>query len=96
MLLLIVNYTELPEKVTPHAASHGAWVKQHIDDGTFLFAGPKKNKLGGVILAKSNDKTKLLDIIAKDSYVIADVAEYQIIDFDCKLASPELELLTTI
>ncbi len=95
MFLLVVSYIKPTEEVTPHAETHTAWVKKYFDGGIFLMAGPKKSKLGGVILTKSIDKKLLKKIIAEDSYVQSDVAEYQIIDFDCKVTVPGLELLTT-
>lgn len=42
MYLLNVSYSQSPQKVEPHVSGHSAWVKQHLQDGTFLFAGPKK------------------------------------------------------
>ena len=87
MFVLNVSYTKLPEVVAEHSATHGEWVKKYIKDGIFLCAGPKPSKLGGVILTKSIDKSTLLEIIKGDSFVIHDVAEYQILEFDCKLAS---------
>lgn len=87
MFVLNVSYNKLPEVVAEHSATHGQWVKKYIDEGVFLCAGPKPSKLGGVILAKSISKARLLDIIKEDSFVIHDVAEYQILEFDCKLAS---------
>lgn len=93
MYLLNVNYTTQPENVQVHAETHSAWVKKYIENGTFLFAGPKKSKLGGAILVKSIDKPCLLKILEEDSYVQNDVADYQIIDFDCKLAAKELQSL---
>jgi uncharacterized protein YciI len=93
--LLNVSYSQPPAKVEPHIPSHGAWVKQHLEAGTFLFAGPKKSGLGGVILVKSIPKPELQRLLAEDSYVQADVVDYQIVDFDCKLAAPNLTLLTS-
>jgi uncharacterized protein YciI len=95
MYLLNVSYSQPPAKVEPHIPSHGAWVKQHLEAGTFLFAGPKKNGLGGVILVKSIPKPELQMLLAEDSYVKADVVDYQIVDFDCKLAAPSLTVLTS-
>jgi hypothetical protein len=66
----------------------------HLDAGTFLFAGPKKSSLGGVILVKSIPKSELQRLLAEDSYVQADVVDYQIVDFDCKLAAQGLNILT--
>ncbi len=93
MFLLIVGYTQSPKQVAVHAPAHAEWVKQYIEEGVFLFAGPKKSKLGGAILVKSMDKQKLKAIIVEDLFVKADVAEYQIIDFDCKTTSQQLSFL---
>jgi uncharacterized protein YciI len=93
MYVLNVNYTQAPAQVEAHIPPHGAWVKQHIANGNFLFAGPKKSGLGGAILAKAMPKADLLALLAQDPYVAFDVADYQIIDFDCKLAAPALESL---
>lgn len=93
MYILNVNYTSQPENVLVHAESHSAWVKKYIENGTFLFAGPKKSKLGGAILVKSIDKPCLMKILGEDPYVQNDVVEYQIIDFDCKLVATELQSL---
>ena len=95
MYLLNVSYVQVPAKVEPHIPSHGAWVKRHLDDGTFLFAGPKKSGLGGIILVKSIPKPELQKLLTEDSYVQADVADYQIVDFDCKLAAGGLDVLTS-
>lgn len=94
MFLLIVNYTTQPENVQPHAETHSIWVKKYIDNGTFLFAGPKKSKLGGAILVRSIDKISLMKILSEDSYVQNDLVEYQIVDFDCKLFSKDMQTLS--
>lgn len=93
MYVLNVSYTQSPAQVEAHIPPHGAWVKQHFANGNFLFAGPKKSGLGGAILVKSMPKADLLALLAADPYVAFDVAEYQIIDFDCKLAAPAQESL---
>lgn len=93
MYILAVHFSQTHEKVAPEIEAHSAWVKKYFDEGIFLAAGPKKSKLGGVILARSIEKQKLLRILSEDSYVKADVADYQIIDIDCKLAAKDFENL---
>jgi uncharacterized protein YciI len=93
MFILIVSYTQPAAKVEPHIAAHGIWVKRHFDSGVFLFAGPKKSGLGGVIAARAIEKAELLRHIAEDPYVIEDVADYQIVECDFKLAQTGLEAL---
>ena len=67
----------------------------YVEQGLFLFAGPKKSKLGGVILAKSIERKKLLAILAEDPYIMEDVAEYRVVDFDAKITAAELDYLKT-
>jgi uncharacterized protein YciI len=93
MYLLNLTYSQPASAVEPHIPSHGAWVKRHLEAGTFLFAGPKKSGLGGVILVKSISKRELRRLLDDDSYVQADVVDYQVVDFDCKLAAPALAAL---
>jgi uncharacterized protein YciI len=93
MFLLNVSYTKAPAQVEPQIKAHGDWVTRYLNDGIFLFAGPKKSGLGGVIAVKAIEKQRLMTILSEDSYVQADVAEYQIIDFDCKIAHSALESL---
>lgn len=93
MYILNVCYSKLPEQIAPHIDTHNVWVKKYFNEGVFLSAGPKKSKLGGVILVKSIEKDKLMKILAQDSYVQADVADYQIIEVDFKLAATDLENL---
>jgi uncharacterized protein YciI len=92
MYILDISY-ESPANVEPHVASHGAWVKEHITNGNFLFAGPKKNGLGGVILVRSLPRAELDAVVAADSYAKAKV-DYRISEFDCKVAAPTLAELT--
>ena len=42
---------------------------------------------------KRMPKAELMALLAEDSFVQHDVAEYQIIDFDCKLTEPGFEAL---
>lgn len=93
MYILNISYSVSPETVAPHVEAHRVWIKKYCDQGIFLAVGPKKSKLGGVILARAMNKAELMKIIAEDSFVKEDVADYQIIDIDCKLAIKGLEQL---
>jgi len=93
MYLLNLRYSKSPADVEPHQKAHTDWVKKYIADGTFLFAGAKKSGLGGILAVKSIEKQQLREILAQDSYVSADVGDYQIIDVDIKLAQAAFEVL---
>lgn len=96
MYILHVSYSKAPAEVEPHIETHRAWVMQAMRDGAILFAGVKKSGLGGIIAVKSMQKADLLKLLAEDSYVKADVVDYQIIDFDCKAAQPNIAELVGI
>jgi uncharacterized protein YciI len=96
MYLLNLSYIKSPAQVEPEMKAHGEWVRKYLADGTFLFAGAKKSGLGGIIAAKGIDKKALMAILAEDSYVSADVGEYQIAEVDIKLAQAEYESLKSV
>ncbi len=83
MYLLNISYVQPLESVHPHAAAHKTWVKRHIDDGTFLFAGPKFSGLGGIIVTRAVSRQDLKAMIAEDPFVQADVADVEIVAFNC-------------
>lgn len=85
MYILNITYSQPLTKVEPHMAGHSEWVHQQLEHGTFLAAGPKKSGLGGIILGKSMPRTELQALLTADPYVSADVAEYQVAEFDCRL-----------
>lgn len=96
MYMLHVSFTRTPTDVEPYAEAHRQWVAKAMREGSILFAGVKKSGLGGIIAVKSMDKSDLLKLLSEDSYVQADVADYQIVDFDCKAAQQNIESLVGI
>ncbi|GGP27518.1 YciI family protein [Silvimonas amylolytica] len=96
MYVLTASYAQSPAAVEPHIASHAAWVKRYLDAGVFLAAGPKRSGLGGVILVHVPSREALREILAEDSYVIADVVNYTIDEIEFKATVPELAALKGI
>ncbi|HUI60357.1 MAG TPA: YciI family protein [Steroidobacteraceae bacterium] len=94
MYVLNISYSQPLSKVEPHMVKHSEWVRQHLERGTFLAAGPKKSGLGGIILGKSMPKPELQALLAGDAFVTADVADYQISEFDCRLTAADLHSLS--
>jgi uncharacterized protein YciI len=90
MYLLNISYTQPVESVHPHAAAHKAWVKKHIDEGAFLFAGPKASGLGGVIVTRAIPREQLKAMVSEDSFVKAEVADIEIIDFNCTVVAQSI------
>lgn len=87
MYLLNVNARAVKSEMDKVKTPHVEWVKEGINKGWFLFAGPKSDKPGGLILVKSIMKSELLAYIELDPYVINKVASYEVIDFNISLAA---------
>ena len=87
MFLIISSYVVPSTQVDPHRTQHSAWVEQYIKSGDFIMAGPRRGKIGGVIISKSMDKNRLMQILAEDSFVFENLVEMQIVDFDAPFVS---------
>lgn len=94
MYVLNISYTQPNSQVQPHLSAHSAWVKEQLERGVFLAAGPKKDGQGGIIFAKSIPAAELQQLIAGDAYVQAAVARYQIAEFDCRLTAANLTAMS--
>lgn len=93
MYILVVSYSKPPEVVEQYFKAHCAWLHKYVNAGIFLASGPKKSHLGGCVLVRSIEKEQLKKILEEDSYFKEDVADYLIIDMDCKLAANGFEKL---
>ena len=93
MFLIISSYVVPATQVDPHRAQHSEWVQQYIQSGDFIMAGPRRGKIGGVIVSRSMDKDRLMRILAEDSFVMEDLVEMQIVDFDAPFAADAFKQL---
>lgn len=82
MLLIISNYVVPTTQIDPHRTQHVKWIEQYIQSGDFIMAGPRRGKIGGVIVSRSMDKDKLMKILAEDSFVSENLIEMQVVDFE--------------
>lgn len=87
MYLIISNYVVPTTQVDPHRAQHVAWIQRYIDSGDFIMAGPRRGKIGGVIVSRSMPIDKLMKIMAEDSFVSENLVENQFVDFDAPLTA---------
>ena len=56
MFLIISNYVVPSTEVDPHRTQHKEWVEQYTKSGDFIMAGPRRGKIGGVIVSRSMEK----------------------------------------
>ncbi len=81
MFVVDMHYIVDPAKAVPHKETHKKWVEKYTADGTFLFAGPKDDKSGGVIIIDGSDKQQLTKILGEDSFVKEGIVGVKITEF---------------
>lgn len=82
MLIAISKYKKPLNEVDAHREAHRAYIKPFFSDGTLLTGGRQNPPYGGVIIAKNATREEFEKILSKDPFTLAELAEYQIIEFN--------------
>ena len=81
MFIISLKYkTDLAE-VDRYLSAHKDFLTKYFANNTFIAAGRKVPRDGGIIITVAENKTAVEKIIAKDPFKIADVADYTITEF---------------
>lgn len=96
MFVVLLTYKKPIAEVELHLAAHIAYLDEHFAAGTFVASGRKVPRTGGVILAKAESRTVLEAILHQDPFSIADVAEFEVIEFVPTKTAPRLESLIEV
>lgn len=96
MFVVSLTYKKPIAEVELHLAAHIAYLDEHFAAGTFVASGRKVPRTGGVILAKAESRIVLEAILQQDPFSIADVAEFEVIEFVPTKAAPGLESLIEV
>lgn len=91
MYIVSLSYHRPIEEVESHLEGHIAWLKRYFQAGSFIAAGRKQPRTGGVILVKDMDRTELDAILAEDPFVA--VAHYEVTSVALTTASAGFEAL---
>jgi uncharacterized protein YciI len=84
MFALHSVYVKPLEEVDQYLDAHRAFLKALYSQGITICSGPKIPRTGGFILMKATTKAKAVEIMKNDPYVINHVAEYSVIEFECR------------
>ncbi len=93
MFIVLLTYTKPLEVVDDYLEAHVKYLKEQYKEGNFIASGRKIPRDGGVILSKLDSKEKLQEVLAKDPFKLANVANYEIIEFVPSMTSDEYENL---
>lgn len=94
MFIINLTYHQPIDVVETHLENHIAWLKKYYAQGVFVASGRKIPRTGGVIFAKTMERSALESILSEDPFNA--VADYDIIEFAPSMTSKELDALKTI
>jgi len=78
----LLKYTKGIEAVDRVLEEHTKFLDENYANGNFICSGRRKPRTGGVILCKATGYEAAKNITEADPFVIEDVAEYEIIEFE--------------
>jgi uncharacterized protein YciI len=83
MYLVLIRYTRPIDEVDAVRPSHRAFLQAQYRAGLLVCSGPRVDRTGGVLLARSGDRRAVEAMCAADPYALAGVALHDVIEFDC-------------
>lgn len=91
MYVVDLAYKTSKDAIEPHLQSHLAFIKKYIEDETFLAAGPKSPRSGGVILVSEKlSRSQLDELLRQDPFYKFGIAEYTVAEFSANHHHPAL------
>jgi len=89
MFIFLLKYTKGLEAVDKVMPEHRNFLDEYYEKGHFICSGRRKPRTGGVILCKAKSYEEAKQITEVDPFVVADVAEYEIIEFEISKSAPD-------
>ncbi|WP_380183894.1 YciI family protein [Kalamiella sp. sgz302252] len=91
MYIVSLTYNRPMAEVDAALDAHIAWLDTWFNNGTFIAAGRKDPRTGGVILVKDIDRASLDAILAEDAF--QKVADYEVTKVNMTRGSADFSAL---
>jgi uncharacterized protein YciI len=91
MFIIDIHYITPLEEVDKHIEGHVAYLKKYAENNTFLIAGRKTPRTGGILIANAASKEEIEKIITEDPFYQHKVAEMTITEFAHARHNPALD-----
>ncbi|MFY7698353.1 MAG: YciI family protein [Legionella sp.] len=81
MFIIKLHYKSPLTEVDKYQRAHREFLDYYYKQGVILASGPLKPRTGGIIIALTTDRSQLEKIIEQDPYYLAEIADYELIEF---------------
>lgn len=88
--ILTLSYLQDPEVMTVHKDVHVAWLREQLDAGRVIIAGPQQSGRGGLIITGDLSEAQVGELIETDPWVGEGLVTYDRVSFDAKYLTPGL------
>lgn len=81
MFVIQLTYIVPPSELDKYLQAHREFLDYYYKQGLLVMSGPMKPRTGGIIIAATHDRAYLESVFKKDPYYLAEIAQYQFIEF---------------
>ena len=81
MIIIQTTYKASLNEVNKYLNAHREFLDYYYKQGVLLASGPQNPRTGGIIIAAGKDKSVIESIFQKDPFYLAEIADYQFIEF---------------
>ena len=81
MFIVILKYIKPLTEIEKFLEAHRSFLDKYYDFNDLVCSGPKNPRDGGVILARTKDRSALEKILDEDPFKINQIATYDIVEF---------------
>lgn len=82
MFVIDIIYKKPLDQIDQHLVAHRAFLEEGYKKDYFIASGPKNPREGGIIISQLKDRAQLETILKDDPFLLHDLAEYKIIEFN--------------
>ena len=81
MFIIQLTYKTPVSEVDKYTQAHREFLDYHYKQGLLVASGPLKPRTGGIIIAATTDRAQLESIFQNDPFYLAEIADYEFIEF---------------
>lgn len=93
MFIIQLTYITPISEVDKYLQAHREFLDYYYKQGLLIASGPMKPRTGGIIIAALTDRDEVEALFKQDPYYLAEIAEYQFIEFTPVKHCDELKAL---
>ncbi|BCE01501.1 YciI family protein [Marinicellulosiphila megalodicopiae] len=93
MFIVSLTYKSDLSEVDKLISEHVTFLEKYYASGKFIASGRKVPRTGGIILVNASNKDEVIAIVKEDPFYIANLTNYEIIEFVPTMAAKEFEAI---